>query len=121
MMFMIEMRPRLEADGHNFPGGLMDVHPVCTPLWNVRLLEIILFPKSLMYPCFFQNLTTEQKAVYNQRAKGGPLIKEEKLDTRGVPLAWKEREEQKKIIEKTQIFQKIEDLVSYLHSQESMV
>ena len=53
MMFMIEMRPRLEADGHNFPGGLMDVHPVCTPLWNVRLLEIILFPKSVMCPCFF--------------------------------------------------------------------
>lgn len=49
------------------------------------------------------------------------MIKEEKLDTRGVPLAWKEREEQKKIIEKTQIFQKIEDLVSYLHGQGSMV
>ncbi|XP_046647608.1 protein maelstrom homolog isoform X1 [Daphnia pulicaria] len=101
MMFMIEMRPRLESDGHKFPGGLMDVHPVCTPLWN--------------------NLTTEQKAVYNQRAKGGPMIKEEKLDTRGVPLAWKEREEQKKIIEKSQVFQKIEDLVAYLHGQGTLV
>lgn len=97
MMFMIEMRPRLEADGHTFPNGLMDVHPVCTPLWN--------------------NLTTEQKAIYNQRAKGGPMVKEEKMDSLGVPLAWKEREEQKKIIEKTQVFQKIEDLVSYFHSQ----
>ena len=35
MLFMIDMRPRLEADGHRFPAGLMDVHPVATPLWNV--------------------------------------------------------------------------------------
>jgi protein maelstrom len=74
----------------------------------------------LMCTQILQNLTTEQKAVYNQRAKGGPMIKEEKLDTRGVPLAWKEREEQKKIIEKSQVFQKIEDLVAYLHGQGSM-
>lgn len=47
------------------------------------------------------------------------MVKEEKMDSLGVPLAWKEREEQKKIIEKTQVFQKIEDLVSYFHSQGS--
>ena len=69
---------------------------------------------------YVQNLTTEQKAVYNQRAKGGPLVKEEKMDTRGVPIAWKEREEQKKVIEKSQVFQKIEDMVSYFAAQESI-
>lgn len=68
---------------------------------------------------YSQNLTMEQKAVYNQRAKGGPVFNEQKMDTRGVPLAWKEKEEQKKIIEKIQVFQKIEDLVSYFHTQGS--
>lgn len=65
-----------------------------------------------------QNLTTDEKAVYNSRAKGVTPVKEEKLDTRGVPIAWKEREEQQKITEKSQVFQKIEDMVSYLHTQE---
>ena len=67
-----------------------------------------------------QNLTSEQKAVYNQRAKGGPLVKEEKLDTRGVPIAWKEREEKQKVVEKFQVFQKIEGMVSYYADQNSI-
>ena len=42
-------------------------------------------------------MTKEQKDVYNARAKGMPVIKkEEKYDTRGVPLSWKEKEEQRK-------------------------
>lgn len=48
-------------------------------------------------------------------------MKEEKLDTRGVPISWKEREEEKKIMEKSQIFQKIEDMVKYFSTQESMI
>ena len=75
----------------------------------------------LMCELNLQNLTTEQKAVYNQKAKGDPLVKEEKLDTFGVPLSWKEREEQKKIVEKSQIFQKIEALISRLHDEGGMV
>lgn len=41
MVFMLDMKPRLEADGHKFPRGLLDVHPVCSPLWNVWLIFFI--------------------------------------------------------------------------------
>lgn len=35
MIFMMDMKPRLESDGHSFPRGYLDVHPVCSPLWKV--------------------------------------------------------------------------------------
>ncbi len=35
LMFITEMKPSLESDGHKFHGCLMDVNPVCTPLWKV--------------------------------------------------------------------------------------
>ncbi|EFX62966.1 hypothetical protein DAPPUDRAFT_336128, partial [Daphnia pulex] len=97
---MKSMKPQLEAKGHKFPRGLTDVIPVCSPLWN--------------------KLSPEEKASYHQKAKDGggtTFIKEERCDTRGVPLNWKEREEQKKISEKDHLLQKVEDMISYFATQ----
>ena len=67
-------------------------------------------------------MTREQKEVYNQRAKGRSVVKkEEKYDTRGVPLSWKEKEEQRMRDMKQQVFQKIEDMVSFYHHAGSNV
>ena len=66
-------------------------------------------------------MSPEEKANYHQKAKDGPtFIKEERCDTRGVPLTWKAREEQNKISEKDQLMQKVEDMVSYFANQGSM-
>jgi hypothetical protein len=64
-------------------------------------------------------MTKEQKDMYQQRAKGTPKIKEEKYDTRGVPLSWKEKEEQRKRDMKQQVFQKIEDMISFFDNSGS--
>ena len=65
-------------------------------------------------------MTKEQKDIYQQRAKGTPQIKEEKYDTLGVPLSWKEKEEQRKRDMKKQVFQKIEDMISFLHNSDGI-
>ena len=68
-----------------------------------------------------QKLSPEEKAKYHQIAReGSTFVKEERCDTRGVPLNLKEKEEQKKISEKDQVLQKVEDMVSYFATQESM-
>lgn len=67
-------------------------------------------------------MSPEEKASYHQKAKDGggtTFIKEERCDTRGVPLNWKEREEQKKISEKDHLLQKVEDMISYFATQGS--
>ena len=67
-------------------------------------------------------MTKEQKDVYNARAKGMPVIKkEEKYDTRGVPLSWKEKEEQRKKDMKRQAFEQIEEMVSFFHHAGSII
>ena len=66
-------------------------------------------------------MSPEEKASYNQKAKeGSTFVKEERCDTRGVPLVFKEREEQKKISEKDEVLQKVEDMISYFVTQGSM-
>ena len=67
-------------------------------------------------------MTKEQKDVCNARAKGMPVIKkEEKYDTRGVPLSWKEKEEQRKKDMKRQAFEQIEEMVSFFHHAGSII
>ncbi|XP_032783335.1 protein maelstrom homolog [Daphnia magna] len=98
MVFMKSMKPQLEAKGHRFPRGFLDVISVCSPLWN--------------------ELSSEEKAKYHQKAKDGDgLVKEERCDTRGVPLNLKAKEEQKKVSEKDELLQRVEDMVSYLATQ----
>lgn len=60
-------------------------------------------------------MTPEEKAVYNQRAKKTePGVKHEKCDTRGVPISFREREEQDKQQVKMKALQEVEQMVSNL-------
>ena len=57
--------------------------------------------------------------MYNQRAKGSAAVRDDsKLDSFGNPIIWKQKEEEQKAAVKSQIFQKIEDMVSYLSQQD---
>lgn len=51
MVFMKSMKPQLEAKGHRFPRGFLDVISVCSPLWNVRFSKI-----SLLCHIFIHNV-----------------------------------------------------------------
>lgn len=91
------MKPKLERQGQKFPGGLSDVVPVASELWS--------------------KMSTEEKSVYSRkagRADGGAQSSEKKYDTRGVPLEWREKEQEKKSQQKVNSLQKVEDMIQYL-------
>ena len=67
-------------------------------------------------------MSEEQQSVYKMRAKQGHSdfqgrAEPTKYDSKGVPLAFKEREEQAKVMVKTEMWNSIQEMVSNLHQR----
>lgn len=75
-----------------------------------------------MFPFPVQEMSEEQQSVYKMRAKQGHSdfqgrAEPTKYDSKGVPLAFKEREEQAKVMVKTEMWNSIQEMVSNLHQR----
>lgn len=115
--FMMEMRKKFEAEGRRFR-NLGELTPICSPMWAVSVQSCP--TRSTHRLVLFQAFSAEEKAVYNQRAKNVTAeVKTEKLDTRGVPISWKEKEEQTKQQLKMNALKEVEDIVAKFYAQGS--